>query len=158
MLCEECGEQEATFTVSVLMGEERTTRHLCQSCVAKMNAGIAAGNIRALLSSLMSAISGNQDSDENTEEQADEAEDGPDPAAQVVCERCGTTLAQFRKSGRLGCTGCYQAFRSQLQPMLQQIHGKTQHAGRQPISAPEEQRVRSRREQLTRLMAQAVAA
>ena len=58
MLCEECGEREASCTVAVVMGEEHTTRHLCSECVIKLNAGIAAGNIHGLLSTLMSAISG----------------------------------------------------------------------------------------------------
>lgn len=58
MLCEECGQREAECTVAMLMGTERTTRHLCGECVQKLNAGIAAGNIRSLLSTLMSAISG----------------------------------------------------------------------------------------------------
>lgn len=42
--------------------------------------------------------------------------------------------------------------------MLQQLHGRTQHAGRQPLQSPTQQHTRTRREQLTRLMAQAVAA
>lgn len=58
MLCEECGQREASCTVAVLMGDERTTRHLCPDCVKQLNAGIAAGNIRSLLTTLMSAISG----------------------------------------------------------------------------------------------------
>lgn len=42
--------------------------------------------------------------------------------------------------------------------MLQQLHGRTQHAGRQPLNTVSAQQTRTRREQLTRLMAQAVAA
>lgn len=152
MLCEDCGERESTYTVSVLMGTEYTTRHLCPECMARMNAGLAAGNIRNLLSTLMSAISGARGDMEETP--AKEEEQGED----VVCPRCGTTLSAFRKSGHLGCAGCYEAFRTQLQPMLEQIHGKTQHAGRRPLHTVQEQHTRTRREQLTRLMAQAVAA
>ena len=153
MLCEECGERESTYTVSVLMGEERTTRHLCPECMARMNAGIAAGNIRNLLSTLMAAIgtAGRQSEEETPEQETNPAED-------IICPRCGTALSAFRKSGHLGCAGCYQAFRAQLQPMLEQIHGKAQHAGRRPLRTQQEQQTRSRREQLTRLMAQAVAA
>ena len=148
MLCEECKVNEATYTVSVMMGEEVTTRHLCGDCMAKMNMNIASGNVRGLLSSLLSAITGAQEK----EEKKDEVQQ-PD----VVCPRCRTTWGQFTKSGRLGCPACYEAFREQLQPMLLQIHGRVQHGGRQPLCTEDAQLARSRQEELTRQMAQAVA-
>ena len=75
----------------------------------------------------------------------------------LTCPRCGMTLSEFTRTGHLGCPKCYEAFREQLQPMLLQIHGRVQHAGRQPLSTAEEQRKRSATEQLQRQMEQAVA-
>ena len=143
MLCEECKVNEATYTLSVMMGDEITTRHLCGDCMARMNMTLSAGNIKSLLSYILSAITGNDTS--------------AAPQQEVVCPRCHTTLSQFTKTGHLGCPGCYEAFREQLQPMLLQIHGRVQHAGRQPLCTEDAQRTRSRQEQLTRLMEQAVA-
>lgn len=143
MLCEECKVNEAAYTLSVMVGDEITTRHLCGECMAKMNMNLASGNIKNLLSSILSAITGNDTPEEKREE--------------VVCPRCGTTLSQFTKSGHLGCPGCYEAFHDQLQTMLQQIHGRVQHAGRQPLRTEDAQRKRTRQEELTRLMEQAVA-
>ena len=143
MLCEECKVNEATYTLSVMMGDEITTRHLCGDCMARMNMTLSAGNIKSLLSSILSAITGNDTS--------------VAPQQEVVCPRCHTTLSQFTKTGHLGCPGCYEAFREQLQPMLLQIHGRVQHAGRQPLCTEDAQRTRTRQEQLTRLMEQAVA-
>ena len=37
MLCEECHQNEAVYTISVMMGEAMTQRHLCADCMAKMN-------------------------------------------------------------------------------------------------------------------------
>lgn len=143
MLCEECKVNEASYTLSVMMGEEIKTRHLCGECMAKMNMSLNNGNIKNLLSSILSAITGNDTTVEKQQE--------------VVCPRCRTTLSQFTKTGHLGCPGCYEAFHEQLQPMLLQIHGRVQHAGRQPLATEDAQRTRSRQEQLTRLMEQAVA-
>ena len=143
MLCEECKLNEASYTISVMVGGEVTTRHLCGDCMAKMNMDIAGGNIKSLLSSILTAITG----DEKKEEAR------PD----VVCPRCRTTLSQFTTSGRLGCPACYEAFHDQLQPMLLQIHGRVQHGGREPLHTADEQRVRSQQEELTRQMEQAVA-
>ena len=143
MLCEECKTNEASYTISVMVGGEITTRHLCGDCMAKMNMDIASGNIKSLLSTILSAITGDT---------------APGSAEKdVTCPRCGMTLSEFTRTGHLGCPKCYEAFREQLQPMLLQIHGRVQHAGRQPLSTAEEQRKRSATEQLLRQMEQAVA-
>ena len=143
MLCEECKVNEASYTLSVMVGDEVTTRHLCGDCMAKMNMNIASGNIKSLLSSILSAITGNDTPEEKQ--------------AEVVCPRCRTTLCQFTKPGRLGCPACYEAFHEQLQPMLLQIHGRVQHAGRRPLRTEVAQRTRTLREELERQMEQAVA-
>jgi protein arginine kinase activator len=151
-LCEECGVNEACYTISVMMGGQITQRHLCADCMAKMNMNLAAGNVKHLLSAIMSAISGSvEEAAATASEEADAA------AAAIVCERCGTSLSQFTKSGKLGCPNCYQAFREQLTPMLQQIHGRVQHAGRKPLDDEAAQRRRAVYERLSRQLEQAVA-
>ena len=49
MLCEECHNNEANFTVSIVSGEELTTRHLCADCMSRMNADLMKGNLRSFL-------------------------------------------------------------------------------------------------------------
>ena len=53
---------------------------------------------------------------------------GPDKQ----CDQCGTKFVDFRNSGRLGCPHDYQAFLAELLPLLESIHGATQHAGKTP--------------------------
>ena len=144
--CEECGVNEACYTISVMMGGQVTQRHLCADCMARMNMSIATGNVKHLLSAIMSAITG------TVAEPAEET-----PREDVVCARCQTTLSQFTKSGRLGCPACYRAFREQLTPMLQQIHGRVEHAGRKPLDDEAAQRRRDVYDRLTRQLEQAVA-
>ncbi|MGN1370323.1 MAG: UvrB/UvrC motif-containing protein [Aristaeellaceae bacterium] len=152
-LCEECGVNEACYTISVMMGEQITQRHLCADCMAKMNMNLAAGNIKHLLSAIMSAITGAaEEASANAPAPANEEEN-----AAIVCERCGSTLSQFVKSGKLGCPQCYKAFREQLTPMLQQIHGRVQHAGRKPLHDEAAQHRRAVYDRLSRQLEQAVA-
>ena len=150
-LCEECGVNEACYTISVMMGGQITQRHLCADCMSKMNMNLAAGNVKHLLSAIMSAISG------GVEEAAAAAGEGGAEVPAIVCERCGTSLSQFTKSGKLGCPQCYKAFREQLTPMLQQIHGRVQHAGRKPLDDEAAQRRRALYDRLSRQLEQAVA-
>lgn len=49
---------------------------------------------------------------------------------QLRCEGCGLTYKKLREEGKLGCSVCYQTFRSYLEPMLQQIHGSSVHLGK----------------------------
>lgn len=51
----------------------------------------------------------------------------------VVCPRCGLQYSSFKETGRLGCGECYQAFQSQLKPLLRRIHGDTRHRGKAPV-------------------------
>lgn len=145
MMCDECKSREAVYSVSVMVDDDMTTRHLCAECMARMNAGLTSNNIKNLLSSILSAITGTVETPEEPDKE------------DVVCPKCGTTQSQFTKSGRLGCPRCYEAFHEQLQPMLLQIHGRVQHAGRQPLATEDAQRTRSLQETLTRQMEQAVA-
>lgn len=148
-LCDECGQNEAVYTVSVMMGGEITQRRLCPDCMARMNMNLSAGNVRKMLSAILSALTGQEESEAAEPEVS--AEDD------VVCERCGMSLSHFTKSGKLGCPMCYTAFREKLTPMLQQIHGRVQHAGRKPTQDEAAQQRRTQYDRLTRQLESAVA-
>jgi protein arginine kinase activator len=67
----------------------------------------------------------------------------------LKCPQCGLRLSDFRRTGRLGCEKCYEAFKEPLQDVLEKAHaGKTHHVGRAPGMSGEEA---SRREDLAAL-------
>ncbi len=45
---------------------------------------------------------------------------------------CGFTQADFKKAGRLGCSGCYVTFAEGLEGLLKTMHKGTQHVGKIP--------------------------
>jgi len=45
---------------------------------------------------------------------------------------CGITFYQFRNHGRLGCPHDYVAFDEELEPLISNIHGATEHTGKRP--------------------------
>jgi protein arginine kinase activator len=55
----------------------------------------------------------------------------------LVCPNCGITFREFRSQGRLGCPHDYIAFEAELTPLLENIHGETQHTGKFPRRAPD---------------------
>jgi len=64
---------------------------------------------------------------------ADEEETEAD---ELTCPNCGITFKEFREQGRFGCPYDYETFSDRLLPLLENIHGETQHVGKVPARAP----------------------
>ena len=56
---------------------------------------------------------------------------------QKACDMCGITFFEFRNQGRLGCPHDYVQFAKELEPLIANIHGATEHTGRRPARSPE---------------------
>lgn len=48
------------------------------------------------------------------------------------CPKCGRTYYEFQKTGRLGCSECYNTFNSPVKSTLRQIQKNTVHTGKIP--------------------------
>ncbi len=53
------------------------------------------------------------------------------------CPVCGITFFEFRQNGRLGCPHDYEYFGSELEPLLLNVHGSQEHAGKRPKRSAE---------------------
>ena len=62
---------------------------------------------------------------------AAQAMEQPDAKAQR-CPSCGFTQGEFKKTGRLGCSACYDTFSKGLEGMLKGMHKGLRHAGKVP--------------------------
>jgi len=56
---------------------------------------------------------------------------------QKACDMCGITFFEFRNQGRLGCPHDYVQFAKELEPLIANIHGATEHTGRRPSRSPQ---------------------
>jgi protein arginine kinase activator len=50
------------------------------------------------------------------------------------CSVCGFTQADFKKTGRLGCSACYDVFTEGLESMLKNMHKGSEHVGKAPAA------------------------
>lgn len=73
-----------------------------------------------------------------------------------TCPMCGISFLEFRNAGRLGCPHDYEAFREELMPLLENIHGETQHGGKVPKRVPPDRRHQTELIQLRHALRQAV--
>ena len=60
-----------------------------------------------------------------------------DESLNSSCSNCGLTFNGFRENGRLGCPTCYDDFRDDLMPLLENIHEESEHQGKFPSHNPE---------------------
>ena len=115
MLCDQCHKKVATVHLTEIINGKVQELHLCEECALKksqeMQKSFSMGDI---LSGLIEGVK-------------------PYPAEKVlVCPQCGLTFQEFRRIGRLGCAGCYNAFRKQLFSVVKAVHSSTQHTGKIP--------------------------
>ena len=74
------------------------------------------------------------------------------------CEVCGYTKVQFKKSGRFGCSSCYESFSDLLSPMLKSMHRSVEHTGKVPHIALERRQFLDQLTQLENDLREAVEA
>ena len=119
MKCQFCDNLATVHLTNIVNKKKREVR-LCEACARKRNllpsqpAGPSI-DLKALLSLLVGPL-----------QQA-----AADPTA-LTCPACGLQYGEFRAEGRLGCPTEYDAFRTQLEPLLERIHRSLTHEGKVP--------------------------
>ncbi len=75
---------------------------------------------------------------------------------QQSCPVCGITFYEFRNQGRLGCAYDYVCFEKELEPLLLNIHGETEHKGKHPKNPPKDIEQQTKLIRLRRDMREAI--
>jgi len=73
------------------------------------------------------------------------------------CPVCGFTQADFKKTGRLGCSTCYLTFAEGLGSLLKAMHKGTEHVGKVPEHAQRAAQLTDRMRNLSESLQKAVA-
>ena len=117
MLCDSCKNNQATVHLTEIIDEEMTELHLCEDCAreksATMEQHFGLSDLLAGLADLGTQL-------------------GPEADTKVACATCGMTYSDFKRIGRLGCSGCYQSFEKSLAGLLKRIQGSSRHVGKNP--------------------------
>jgi protein arginine kinase activator len=141
MLCQKCQQRQATVFFSQTVGNETTQDHLCEVCAQEQTqsyGGMFPINFNpfAAFSEMFKNLMPWEETD------MPENMPGRVPASvepQLQCPHCGYQLSTFRQNGRLGCTYCYDSFRTVLDPLISGIHGSVRHTeAKAPIPPVEE--------------------
>ena len=73
------------------------------------------------------------------------------------CAVCGFSQADFKKTGRLGCSECYVTFAEGLWSLLKAMHKGTEHVGKSPERAQRTIALSQQMRSLTENLQKAVA-
>ncbi len=119
MLCCQCNENEATVHLTEVVGDKMKKVDLCEACAKAKGVSDPAG---FALADLLLGLGASQQV-----EQSAGSEGG-----QLTCSSCGFTQADFKKTGRLGCSECYNSFADGLEGVLKTMHKGTRHVGKVP--------------------------
>jgi protein arginine kinase activator len=101
-MCEECGCRPANIHLTQIVDNVSQSIHLCEQCAGKRGINMS----------------------------IDETPAPSVPFEDRECGVCRMTLSNFRKQGQLGCPSCYQAFEAEIDELLLQVHGSTEHRGK----------------------------
>ena len=130
MLCENCGKHEANVKYTEIINGEKKEMHLCEECSEKLGIGNMEFKMPISFSSFLGDFFDEFESDTLLPEL--------NPIKELKCDRCGLTFEEFMNTGKFGCSNCYSAFESKIDPILKNIHGANRHVGRlgkiQPIA------------------------
>jgi len=116
--CQRCPKQ-ATLHITEVLGEDRFEEvHLCEDCAKKY------------------LYEPQQKTKAKAADPLAGAAEDPEAVGDQQCEVCGIKFVEFRNHGRLGCPHDYDAFKDDLTPLLESVHGDTKHAGKVPRRVP----------------------
>lgn len=122
MLCESCKQREATVHLTQVVDDSVKKVHLCEECAAQKGLDVHGPvSISDLLMGLGKVV---------------EPQKEKPSVEEHSCPRCHMRPADFKKTGRLGCPDCYEAFAVELGPLIKGMHRSERHVGKAPGGIP----------------------
>ena len=142
MNCQKC-TKSATLHITEIVTEDKVEEfHLCEECAHRY---------------LYEPQKHQQKSPAGKASKGGSAEELDEPnTLNHECDICGIKFVDFRNTGRLGCPHDYEEFRDELIPLLENIHGETQHNGKTPQRLPQTKQKQAELVQLRKQLLQAV--
>lgn len=125
MICQSCNEREATVHITKIINGVKNEMHLCDECAKQKPEYnmMSQGNLGFPLSF------------QNILDGFFEVMGSPSqvtPIEEKTCPVCKMSFEDFRRTGRFGCSNCYNAFEPKIMPIVRRIHGNIQHIGKVP--------------------------
>jgi protein arginine kinase activator len=122
-----CKKNEATVKIVKVVGMGKTEINVCSECANYLlgntisSISFSQKNLNEILGNLL-----------NTFYKYSEQDNYSSSDIELKCINCGLTYNEFVKTGKLGCSKCYETFARQMKPLLERLHGNSEHTGKIP--------------------------
>jgi len=171
MQCDYCDSKATVFFTQIIDGNSKKSC-LCEECATTQGVtdpdGFLLGDIEPPINSDSDTPGSNSDPKDpglqidvnmgGEPSEANTSTKAPYPYGNPgICPGCGFAFDDLKKTGRLGCSQCYQFFRSEIKNNLGGMHVGTSHSGRVPEGMLEAFEHRQRLEQLQQEMNEAIS-
>jgi len=136
MNCQACGAHPATVQYTEVVGGEKKVEWLCHACAEDRGLVVfKAPSVEITVATSQAMVPAAEDDEQ--------------------CRECGSSLTLVRRTGRVGCAGCYETFWPHLEPLIKRVHGTTEHRW-EPEPVDDQSRLRRILVQLRRDLADAI--
>jgi protein arginine kinase activator len=115
MNCDVCKQKPATVFLTQIVDGKMQKVNLCEACSKEKGVTDPTG---FALADLLLGLGASQEMEKSTSGKR--------------CPACGFSQADFKKTGRFGCSQCYDVFAEGLEPMLKTMHKGLEHKGKVP--------------------------
>jgi protein arginine kinase activator len=115
MQCDVCKSKPATVFLTQIVDGKMQKVNLCEPCSKEKGVTDPTG---FALADLLLGLGASQEMEKNS--------------GGTKCPSCGYTQADFKKTGRFGCSHCYEVFGEGLEGMLKNMHKGLEHKGKVP--------------------------
>lgn len=116
-LCDECNINPANIHLTQIVQNEVIVQHLCEECAKNRGISIIVEN-------------GHISLPKTEKKQKLKHKTNVNYQKGITCPVCQMTFAEFKEKGRLGCSNCYTSFEKEIDTLLIQVHGASQHRGK----------------------------
>ncbi|MBN2021746.1 MAG: UvrB/UvrC motif-containing protein [Pirellulales bacterium] len=149
MKCQHC-DKPATFHITELTDGKPQELHLCEEHAREYltESGQNPASVGSMAAMLAQQMAQQMTVGQTAEELA--------RLDEQLCPFCGISFHEFRSQGRLGCPHDYTCFHRQLDPLILNIHGESEHVGKRPNRGADQSEARTRLIRLRREMKEAV--
>jgi protein arginine kinase activator len=140
MICDACKQKPANVFLTQIVDGKMQKVNLCEACSEEKGVTNPHG---FELADLLLGIGASEEMQKST--------------TGLKCTHCGFSQADQKKTGRFGCSQCYDVFWKDLEGALKNMHRGLEHKGKVP---PRLQRIKEREEEMKKLqrdLRQAVA-
>jgi protein arginine kinase activator len=145
MLCDGCKKRPASVHITEIKNNQKAEKHLCEQCAKTSGEAVFSVDQQFTVQDLLKGMF-KLALTEATHQKAE-----------VTCPQCGLTYADFSRNGKIGCSGCFNAFGQRLEPLLRRIHGNNVHTGKIPKRAGVQLEAKQRLQQLRKQLEQQIA-